>query len=90
MFLHNGVANRQTEACTFSCRRSGIKRIENFVDVRLRYTATRICNPDTNIPGILFQSQLHRTAIRHGIDGIQQDVNQYLLNQVGYAFNQDG
>src|SRR6202035_5715207 len=92
MLLNNAVGHGQTESCTsrlaFARRRLGRKEwIVNPVNVLLRNTAARIGDHHPDAVAIRC-GDAERSAIAHRVFGIQEQVQEHLLQPPRIAVDQ--
>ena len=79
MLIDDGVADGQPKACTLSKRSFGKEGIEYLEEVFRRDPFSAVRHANQYFFDGLHSEDIHRSAVRHGIQGVQQEIDEHLL-----------
>src|SRR5215472_13031106 len=82
MFLNDSVAHAQAETGATASRLGREKRIKNLMDVLARDSVTGIGHVDFHGAVVRSSFHLEHASLRHGIPGVQEKIQKYLLQLV--------
>src|ERR1039458_4014291 len=90
VLIDDGVADREPKACTLSKRSSCEEGIEDLVEVFLRDPFSGISDAKQHLAGGLLSEDVDRPAVRHGVHGVEQQIDEHLFQEAGNAENLAG
>lgn len=80
MHFYDALADCQTDACSFAGWFGGVEYVENSLSLIIRYAAALIVDCKQKEVAVGCGCQVHRTPFRRGIGGIDQQVEDNLVN----------
>jgi hypothetical protein len=90
VLFHDGIGDGKPQSYAFSYGSGRKKRVEYFIDVFSRYAASRIRYPKQNVPDPAFCGEGQDTSVRHGCNGVQEKVEEQLLEKSVNPLYSDG
>jgi hypothetical protein len=85
VLIDDGIAGGKPEAYALARRSLGVERIEDFVEVLRRDLSSGVSDANHQFPVDPFGGDVDRAPVRQGVHGVEEQVDENLLQEAGNA-----